>query len=345
MFDFESQEFLKMHQRRVLITGGGGFLGNAVARQCLERGDCVYSFSRNHHQELAALGVTQIVGDVADAHSVDDALKDMDVVFHLASKTGVWGRLTSYYKTNVKGTRNIISSCKKWDVPVLVYTSTTRVMLGDADFTDSMESAAYPERFRSNYAMSKAFAEQAVRKAADNHLRTIILRPHMIWGPGDNSSIPGLMKKGGTLFKIGDGKNKVSGIYVEDAAKAHLAAAEKVAENPGLSGKAYVIAQNDPLVLWDFIERIQSMKGRHQVKFGLPAGFAFSVGKALEFVHKNLQIPFPPVLSRNMIKELSLSHVFDVSPAMKDLDFEPSVSVAEGMKHYEAWLHAVRRNR
>jgi nucleoside-diphosphate-sugar epimerase len=334
-----------MYQRKVLITGGGGFLGIAVARKCLERGDRVYSFSRNHHPELSALGVSQILGDVADAHLVDDALKGMDVVFHLASKTGSWGRLSTYYKTNVKGTRNIISSCKKWAVPVLVYTSTTRVMLGNSDVKDSREAAAYPERFRSNYAMSKAFAEQAVIKAADNHLRTIVLRPHMIWGPGDSSSIPGLMKKGGIFFKIGDGKNKVSGIYVEDAAKAHLAAAEKVAENPGISGKAYVIAQNDPLVLWDFIDRIQAMKGRHSVRCGLPAGFAFSVGKTLEFIHKNLQIPFEPVLSRNLIKELSLTHVFDVSPAVKDLDFEPSVSVAEGMKHYEAWLNAVRHNR
>lgn len=327
-----------MQQRRVLITGGGGFLGTALARKCVERGDRVYSFSRRSHRALADMGVIQIPGDVVDAKAVDAALKDKDAVFHLAAKTGNWGRLAPFYKINVKGTRNVIAACKKQRVPVLVYTSTTRVMLDGADALPGDERTGYPERFRSNFAMSKAFAEQAVKKAADENLRTIILRPHMIWGPGDTSTVPGFCRDRKPLIRIGDGKNMVSGIYVEDAATAHLNAADKVLERPDISGNAYVIARDEPILLWGLIDTIRVLKGKDPVKMHLSRDTAQRVGMVLEFFHKTLKIPFDPVITTNMVKELSLSHVFDIGPSVTDLGFEPSVSLAEGMKDYEGWL-------
>lgn len=331
-----------MVRKKVLITGGSGFLGRAVARKCVERGELVFSYSRSTHPELTALGVSQIQGDVADAKSVADAVKGMDVVFHLASKTGSWGRLSSYYKTNVKGTRNVIAACKTEHVKVLVYTSTTHVMMGSKQSESVVDERTYPERFSSNFAMSKAFAEQAVIKAMDDDLRTIILRPHMIWGPGDTAPVPGVMKRKGPVFRIGDGKNKVTGIFVDDAAAAHVAAAEKVAENPSLSGKAYVIVQDDPMLLWDFIDQIRSIKGQSPVWLGLPAGVAYPVGKAMEFLYKNFRIPFAPLLTTHTARELSSTHVFDNRPALEELGFKPQVTVPEGMKAYEAWLKSIK---
>ncbi len=331
-----------MVRKKVLITGGGGFLGRVIARKCVERGDAVYSFSRTNHPELAAMGVTQILGDVSDAQAVVDAMSGMEVVFHLASKKGNWGRLSSYYKTNVKGTRNVIAGCKANHVKALIYTSTTRVMLGMDMKQSAGKNEGYPDRFISNYAMSKAFAEQAVRKAADNDLRTIVLRPHMIWGPGDTSSVPGLLKHNGPMFRIGDGKNKVTGIFVDDAALAHLAAEEKVCENPSLSGKTYVIGQNDPILLWDFIDSIRSIKGQSPVWISLPTGVAYPMGKAMEFLFKNFRIPFAPILTANTARELSLTHVFDSQPAQEDLGFQTSVTVPEGMKLYESWLKSMK---
>lgn len=329
-----------MQQRQVLITGGGGFLGKVLARKCVQRGDKVFSFSRTSRTELSVLGVIQIIGDVTDKSAVAAAARGMDVVFHLAARTGNWGRLGPFYKTNVKGTRNVIEACRGSQVKVLVYTSTTRVMMEGRKVFPGTGSADYPRRFSDNYAMSRAFAEQAVRKAADENLRTVILRPHMIWGPGDTSTVPGIFKKRRPLFRIGNGKNKVSGIYVEDAAMAHLIAADRVLENPDLSGKAYVIAQGEPLVLWDFIDSIRAMKGEAPVRFRLPKRMAYRIGSVLEFFHKHLGLPFGPVITRTMVRELAFSHVFDNGPFQKDLGFEPSVSLDQGMASYKRWLMA-----
>ena len=331
-----------MRQRQVLITGGGGFLGKALAEKCVDRGDRVFSFSRTDRPELTALGVVQIIGDVTDKSAVDAAVRGMDVVFHLAARTGYWGRLAPFYKTNVKGTRNVIEACRGSQVKVLVYTSTTRVMMEGRRVLPGTGSADYPRRFSDNAAMSRAFAEQAVRKAADEDLRTVILRPHMIWGPGDTSTVPGILKKRRPLFRIGSGKNKVSGIYVEDAAMAHLIAADRVFENPDLSGKAYVIAQSEPLVLWDFIDSIRAMKGEEPVRFRLPKRMAYRIGSVLEFLHKHLGLPFGPVLTRAMVRELAFSHVFDNGPFQKDLGFEPEVSLDQGMTAYKRWLMALK---
>lgn len=331
-----------MSQRQVLITGGGGFLGKALARKCVERGDRVFSFSRRNHPELSALGVVQISGDVTDKAAVARSVRGMDTVFHLAARTGNWGRLAAFYKTNVKGTRNVIDACRTEHVKVLVYTSTTRVMLEGSNVLPGTGSADYPERFRNNFAMSKAFAEQAVRKAADDNLKTIILRPHMIWGPGDTSTVPGILKRKWPLIRIGRGKNKVSNIFVEDAATAHLLAADRVAENPSLSGKAYVIAQEEPLVLWDFIDSIRAMKGEDPVRLHLSRRMAYRIGGILEFLHKNLSLPFAPVITRALVRELAVSHVFDHDPVFKDLGFEPAVSTGQGMTSYESWYMALK---
>ena len=106
---------------KTLVTGGGGFLGGAIVRQLLERGDEVRSFSRAEYPDL---GVPQIRGDLADPEAVSSAVEGVDVVFAVAAKAGVWGRYDDYYRPNVTGTENVIEACRRHGVGRLVYTST-----------------------------------------------------------------------------------------------------------------------------------------------------------------------------------------------------------------------------
>ncbi|MDH3567286.1 MAG: NAD-dependent epimerase/dehydratase family protein, partial [Desulfobacteraceae bacterium] len=224
---------------KVLVTGGGGFLGGAIVKQLVDRGKDVRSFSRNFYPELAQLGVEQIQGDIVDKTAVEQACKGVELVFHVAAKPGVWGNYADYYPTNVMGTQHVIDACKKHGVLRLVFTSSPSVVFDGTDMEGVDESAPYPEKFHAHYPKTKAIAEQLVIKAAGKDLMTITLRPHLIWGPKDNHLVPRIIERAGRLIRVGSGKNRVDTIYIDNAAEAHVLAADRLKENPGLSGKVY----------------------------------------------------------------------------------------------------------
>ena len=148
--------------KNVLVTGAGGFLGKAVSSLLIERGDRVTGFSRGEHPELSAMGVRHIRGDISDPTAVDKACKDMNRVFHIAAKPGVWGDYSDYYKTNFIGTKNVVDACIKNKVPCLVHTSSPSVVFNGLDMEGVDESTPYPEKFHAHYPKTKALAEQVV---------------------------------------------------------------------------------------------------------------------------------------------------------------------------------------
>ena len=110
---------------KLLVTGGGGFLGQALCRGLVERGHDVTSFNRGHYPVLDALGVRQIAGDLADRGAVLAALAGADAVFHNAAKAGAWGSYDSYYRANVIGTRNVLDACRAHGIGKLIYIART----------------------------------------------------------------------------------------------------------------------------------------------------------------------------------------------------------------------------
>src|SRR5690349_24598759 len=112
---------------RILVTGGGGFLGQALCRGLRARGHEVVSFNRGHYAELDALGVRQLRGDLADRDAVLAAARGCDAIFHNAAKAGAWGSRDSYHRANVLGTQNVIAACRAHGIGRLVYTSTPSV--------------------------------------------------------------------------------------------------------------------------------------------------------------------------------------------------------------------------
>ncbi|NJL59500.1 MAG: NAD-dependent epimerase/dehydratase family protein, partial [Desulfobacteraceae bacterium] len=253
---FERFSPVKNNNSNILVTGGGGFLGQAIIRQLIARNEKVCSFSRQFYPELEKMGVHQIQGDIADKASVESACKGMESVFHAAAKPGVWGDYDEYYRANVVGTENVIAACFENKVSRLIYTSSPSVIFNGKDMEGVNESVPYPETYHAHYPKTKAIAERLVIAAAQKGLKTIILRPHLIWGPGDNHLVPRILAKAKRLRKIGDGKNLVDTIYIDNAAYAHILAADKLISNPGLSGKIYFVSQDEPIALWDMVNAI-----------------------------------------------------------------------------------------
>jgi len=323
---------------KALVTGGGGFLGGAIVRLLQKRGDDVRSFSRSVYAELETLGVEQIQGDISDKHAVEQAVKGMDLVFHVAAKPGIWGDYSEYYQTNVIGTGNVISACIKHKVARLVYTSSPSVVFNGTDMEGIDESAPYPARFHAHYPATKALAEQLVVDAAGKGVLTIILRPHLIWGPRDNHLVPRIIKRAKRLVRVGNGRNLVDTIFIDNAAEAHVAAADRLEINPGLSGKIYFISQDEPMPAWDIINGILKAAGLEPVRRSIPHKMAWLIGALLECVYKIFNLKGEPQMTRFLADELATAHWFDISAAKKDLGYAPRISTAEGLRRLEQWL-------
>lgn len=330
-----------------LVTGGGGFLGRAIARKLVARGDRVRSIARGDYPELRAEGIEAVRGDVADEAAVAEAARGCDVVFHVAAKAGVWGPEAEYRRANVDGTRAVLAACRIAKVPQLVYTSSPSVVIGaDAgDIAGADESRPYPDRYATAYPATKAEAERLVLATNSPDLLTVSLRPHLIWGPGDNHLIPRLVARArsGRLRRVGAGTNLVDTIFVDNAADAHLRAADRLAEvDPATppAGRAYFIAQNEPTRLWELVDGILRAAGLPPVARSVSPRAAHLVGATLEAAYRLLRLPGEPPMTRFVAHQLSASHWFDITAARRDLGYAPAVSTAEGLDRLAAWFAA-----
>lgn len=324
----------------VLVTGGGGFLGGAIVDQLLARGESVRSIARSAYPELEAKGVTCFQGDLADLEAVNPAVDGCDAVIHVAAKAGVWGPYEDYFQANVTATRNILDACTAHGIPRLVYTSTPSVTFSGEDENGVNESIPYAARFLNHYSATKAQAEQEVLAANSETIATVALRPHLIWGPGDNHLIPRLIEraKAGRVKIVGKGGNLVDATYIDNAAAAHLAALDRLAPDAPCAGKAYFISNGEPIAMDELLNRILAAASLPPITRKVPAGVAYAAGATLEWLYGLLGKDEEPVMTRFVARQLATAHWFDISAARRDLGYEPAVSTEEGMAQLAVWI-------
>jgi nucleoside-diphosphate-sugar epimerase len=335
---------------KALVTGGGGFLGRYIVEQLVARGDEVHSFSRGCYPVLEALGVRLVRGYVHDEKAVNSAFEGMDCVFHVAAVAGIGGPWSKFYEANVVGAENVIAACRVQGVPRLVYTSSPSVTFAGRDQCGVTEAQAAPdfdwlERNNCHYSRSKAIAEAAVLAANDDKLATCALRPHLIWGPRDQHLIPRLIAraKSGRLRRVGDGTNRVDIIYVENAATAHLQAADAlVVPSSPVRGKAYFLSQGEPVNCWQWIDEVLALAKLPSVKKSISFRAARAIGRVCEAVYSAVRTEREPPMSRFLAWQLASSHWFDVSAARRDFGYAPRISTTDGMERLGAWLRESR---
>jgi|SRR5882724_11804887 len=332
---------------KILVTGGGGFLGQTLCRQLVTAGHSVCAFNRNHYPALETLKVEQRRGDVGDLDSVVHAAEGVDAIVHSAGKVGAWGRLEEYYEANVRGTDNVLAACELNKIDKLVFTSSPSVVHNGADLEGVDESAPYASHFSSAYAQTKALAEQRVLAANGTRLATVALRPHFVWGPGDPNLLPRILKqaRAGRLRLIGDKPKKIDITVVDNAAEAHVLALEKLGIGSPIAGKVYFISQGEPITHEALINAWLKADGFPPETRRMPLGLAKFLGAALETIYRTLHIQQEPPLTRFMVEQLSTAHWFDITAARRDLGYTPRVSVAEGLARLSQYLARERMQR
>ncbi|MER7849946.1 NAD-dependent epimerase/dehydratase family protein [Kitasatospora sp. NPDC096077] len=327
---------------RVLVTGGSGFLGTEICRQLTARGTETVSLSRRPSPVLERLGVRQIQGDLVDRAAVARAVDGCDAVVHTAALAGVSGPPAPYWRTNVDGTRTVLDQCRAHGVRTLVHTSTASVVFRPGGLENVDESLPYPRRHLASYPHTKAVAEALVLTADGPDLATLSLRPHIVWGPGDPHFLPALVRKvrRRRLTGPGDGANLVDTTHISTAAHAHLLALDLLHQGRPVGGRAYFVAQGEPLPLGGFLNLLLATAGIRATWRAVPPGLAYAAAAARESVGRLRRSSGTHALSRFLVRELVHPHWFDLTAARVDLGFTPPVGLAQGM--YDAFEAAGR---
>ncbi|MFO1493878.1 MAG: NAD-dependent epimerase/dehydratase family protein [Lysobacterales bacterium] len=323
---------------RALVTGAGGFLGGAIARALLAQGHAVVALQRGDAPALRALGAVVCRGDLGDANAVSAAAAGCDVVFHVAAKAGHWGTLAEYRRANVDGTAHVLAACRQHGIGRLVYTSTPSVVHSGGDLEGVDERVPYATRFLAHYPATKAIAEQLVLAANGPTLATVALRPHLIWGPGDNHLYPRIVERAraGRLRFIGKPGKRIDTTYIDNAVDAHLLAAATLAPGAPQAGRAYFISNGEPLTTEDMINRMLACAGLPPVQARTPFALAYAVGALMEAAWTVLPLPGEPLMTRFVADHLATAHWYDISAARRDFGYAPRVSMDEGFRRLAA---------
>ena len=325
---------------KVVVTGGGGFIGKALVRELRAQGSQVTVIGRHPYPDLQAMGVTCLQGDIRDREFLVQAFAGCTTVFHVAAKAGIWGPKREYFAINAMGTENVISACLQNKVANLIYTSTPSVVFDRANIEGGDESLPYARRPLCHYAASKIAAEKAVLAANGEQLRTVAIRPHLVWGPGDQNLIPRLLDRGraGVLKIVGTGGNRVDIAYINNVVHAHLLAAKNLREIGTAAGQAFFIGQKEPVVLWDWINELFAMEQIPLVKKRIPFPLAYMVGGCLEMAAIVTGQTAEPKMTRFLAHQLAHSHWFSHRKAEEILGYREQFSSQEGMARLIVWL-------
>ena len=326
--------------KRVLVTGGGGFVGSALVRRLTQSGYEVRVAGRNRYPHVETMGAVCEIGDVGDPVFADRICAGIDTVFHTAAKAGIWGSWQFYKRTNIDGTCNIVDACKKHKVPRLVYTSTPSVVFDRRGIIEGDESLPYATKYLCHYAHSKAIAERYVLAHNSNDLHTCAIRPHLIWGPGDPHLVPRLIERGkqGKLKIVGSGANLVDVTFVDNVVHSHLLAAQNLEYEKRAGGQAYFIGQEKPVRLWTWINDLYQDLGISPVVSHVPYALAYLVGATMEMAFKIGSKKTEPPMTRFLAFQLAKSHYFSHEKAKKELGYEPIVSLEDGKERLCASL-------
>lgn len=329
---------------KVLVTGATGFVGSALAARLVGEGAEVHGLTRRPEAAPPIPGVLWVRGDLEDATSLREATRGIDTVFHAGGMVGHYGHRPAYLRANVQGTMDLLAACRERGVRVLVHTSTPSVIADGSDHFGVDESHPYPTRFASPYPESKARSEQLVLAAHGNDFRTLVVRPHMIWGPGRSQWVQGMIRRAArqALWQIGAGTNRIGMTFLDDCVSAHLAAWQALSADPSVGGSPYFVHGGEPIVLWDWVAALSRACGLSPIRGSVPTGVAMILAHACDtaviLTRGRLHLP----ISAYLIAELTTEHYSDITRARTKLGYTPRVSVEEGLARIAAAERARR---
>jgi len=319
---------------RVLITGATGFLGKYILEE-FAKYDCeIIAFGRNADIGESLENCTFIQGDFTNYQDINDAVKGADVVIHAGALCTVWGRWQDFYNANVLGTKNVLDACLENNITKFVYVSSCSIYNCTYDKLDITEDDFDARNDLNYYIKTKIMSEKMIKDYSEKHdISYSIIRPHGIFGIGDVSIMPRLIK---VNAKIGiplfnGGNNLIDIVCAENVAYSLWLCA-----NSDKNG-TYNITNGEIFRYKDMIDKIFSQMGLVPKYFPMRFKVAYLLASMVEGIYKFLRIENEPIITKYTLTTVGVSQTLNIECAKRDLGYVPQKTLQEGIDDYAKW--------
>lgn len=312
----------------VFITGGSGFLGRNLIRDCRAHGHRVMALARSPQAQNAVreAGAEPVAGDLLDVKP--EQIRGADWLIHSAAVVSEWGPKAVFQRINVDGTRHLLEVSRAAGVQSFVLIGTEAAYANGGPMRDITEDRPLPPDPLPRYPATKSAAEKLVRAANAPGFRTTVVRPRLIWGRDDTSVLPQLIEtvKKGQFAWIDGGRYLTSTCHVANVCEGSLLAAEK-----GRGGEAYFLTDGAPQVFRDFMTRMFATRGVTVPEKIIPRWVAAIAATLCEFAWEYLPLPGNPPLTRMAIALGTQDVTVIDAKARRELGYQGKISVDAGM--------------
>jgi nucleoside-diphosphate-sugar epimerase len=313
------------------VTGGSGFIGGKLIERLRSEGWSVRALARSDSaaEKVRAAGAEPAPGDLVDEEALRGGAEGCDVAFHAAAHLGEWGDRAEFERINVGGTRHALEACRRAGVRRFVHVGTEAALLDGRPLVNVDEGAPLRPDSRAAYSATKARAEQAVRDASREGFDTVVVRPRLVWGAGDTTILPSLVRavESGRFAWIGGGRHLTSTTHVDNAVEGLVLAAGR-----GKPGGVYFVSDGEPVVFRDFVSELLATQGVEAPSRNLPAPAARAVAAGSEALWRALALKGNPPLTRLAYWLSALETTIDTSRARAELGYEPVKTIPDGME-------------
>ncbi|MFL5845442.1 MAG: NAD-dependent epimerase/dehydratase family protein [Solirubrobacteraceae bacterium] len=311
------------------ITGGSGFIGGALIDRLLREGWHVKALARSSKaaRTVGDRGAEASMGDLDDVGAMTSGARGSDVVFHAAAHLGEWGARSEFERGNVGGTRHVLEAATAAGVRRFVHVGTEAALMHGEPLIDVDETAPLRPDSPALYSATKAQAEQLVRAAEG--IETVVVRPRLVWGPGDTTILPGVRAavERGRWAWIGGGRHRTSTTHVDNVVEGLWLAATKAPP-----GGVYFVTDGEPVVFRDFITRLLATQGLDPGDKTLSPRVAATVAAAGETLWRVLPMRGAPPLTRLALWLASQECTIDIGRARRELGYAPVTTIDAGME-------------
>jgi nucleoside-diphosphate-sugar epimerase len=310
-----------------LVSGATGFLGSHLLAKLQEKGFKVRALARQTSDisGLVRSGIELSEGDVLDRQSLRRAMKGQQLVFHTAGKVSDWGSRQEFWQANVEGTANVISACRDAGVKRLIHVSSLTVLGLPRSGARVDEKTPLADSSRDFYTMSKIAGERLVREAhGSSRLETVVIRPGVIWGPGDTTILPrlaALLRRGQLVF-IDRGENQLGLSHVENLSQGLVLAAL----TPSAAGQIYHLTDGEEITARDVFYALAVALGVPPPRFSLPFPVVYFLAALLEWTARIKKTDNPPALTRYGVRLVACNSRYDIGKAQSELGYRPALT-------------------
>lgn len=321
-----------------LVTGGAGFVGQALVDALKRRGDrviVVEPFAEPFRDDVQFERV-----DIRDTERLTALCRGVSTVFHNASLVHTkHNREDDVWSVNLGGTRSVLRACWEARVPKLVYVSTASAVYEGEDIERGDESLPYARKSQAPYADSKIAAERELLAAnGERGVLTCAIRPHVVFGPGDRRFIPAVLQKaraGKLRLSVGLRNRKLSDFtYVDNLVDALLRADERLVPGSPVAGQAYFVTNGEPLPFFEFVSRVLKEMDLPPIVGAVPYPIAYGAAAVKELIDtlRGGTLHAEDGMSRFAVRYMVRHHYFDIAKARRDLGYEPKIQLDEAIR-------------